>query len=189
MENEMEPLRKIFKYLNKFFMVPALRLGLGVFICNPVSGYIMLIKQTGRKTGKLHFTPANYAIINGMVYCLAGFGRKADWFLNLKAHPEVELVLPGRAVFGAAEEVTDPHEALMACKQVFRSAGLAGFMEGCNPFTASDEEFLRTLKRAPVLRIQQTGIGSGPVDRGGWGWVTIWSGLLLLLWLVVRLKA
>jgi deazaflavin-dependent oxidoreductase (nitroreductase family) len=182
----MEALRKIFKVLNKFFMVPALRLGWGPLICNPVSGYIMLIKHTGRKTGKRRFTPTNYAIFDGQIYCLAGFGRKADWFLNLMATPEVELVLPGRAVFGVAEEVADPQEALTACKQVFRSAGLAGFMEGYNPFSASDEEFLRTLKRAPVVRIRQTGVGSGAADHGGWGWASMWGSILLVIWLIAR---
>jgi deazaflavin-dependent oxidoreductase (nitroreductase family) len=182
----MDTLRTIFKWVNKFFMVPAFRLGLGKLICNPLAGYIMVIKHTGRKTGKPRFTPTNYAIINGCVYCLSGFGRRAHWYQNLVANPEVELVLPGQAIAGIVEAVTDPDEALTACKQVFRNAGFAGFMEGYNPFTAPDEKFLTTLKRAPVLRIRQTGIANGPADQGGWAWLSLWGGLGLLIWLLLR---
>jgi deazaflavin-dependent oxidoreductase (nitroreductase family) len=182
----MDALRQIFKYLNKFFMIPVMRLGLGPLICNPVSGYIMLIKHTGRKTGKVRFTPTNYAIIDGDVYCLAGFGRRADWYLNLIANPNVELILPGRAISGVADEVADLDQRLAACRQVFRNAGVAGFMEGYNPFTASDENFLHTLERAPVIRIRPTGIGSGPADQGGWVWLILWGVFLLLVWLMLR---
>jgi deazaflavin-dependent oxidoreductase (nitroreductase family) len=182
----MDTLRKIFKLINKFFMVPVFRLGLGPLICNPVAGYIMVIKHIGRKTGRQRYTPANYAIINGQVYCLSGFGRKAHWYLNLVANPEVELILPGQAIAGIVEEVTDGEEALAACKQVFRNAGVAGFLEGYNPFTAPDEKFLRTLKRAPVLRIRHTGIANGPADQGGWAWLSLWGGILLLVWLFLR---
>ncbi|MEN8242161.1 MAG: nitroreductase/quinone reductase family protein [Chloroflexota bacterium] len=183
----MDILRKVFWLLNKFFMVPAFRLGLGQLICNPFSGYVMVIKNIGRKTGKLRYTPTNYAIINGQVYCLAGFGRKAHWYLNMVTNPEVELILPGRAILGRAAEVEDPAEALDACKQVLRNAGFAGFMEGYNPFSAPDEKFQGTLKRAPVLRIQQLGIGNGPKDQGGWGWISLWGGIALLGWLLSRL--
>jgi deazaflavin-dependent oxidoreductase (nitroreductase family) len=182
----MNTMRRIFRLLNKFFMVPAFRLGLGSLICNPLSGYIMVIKHTGRKTGRQRWTPANYAIANGQVYCLSGFGRKADWYRNLMANPEVELILPGRSIAGSVEEVEDEGEALIACKQVFRNAGAAGFMEGYNPFSAPDEKFIGTLKRAPVLRIRPTGIASGPSDQGGWAWMSLWGGIALLAWLLFR---
>ena len=35
-------LRHIFSVLNRFFMVPCFRLGLGPFMGNPLSGYIMV---------------------------------------------------------------------------------------------------------------------------------------------------
>jgi deazaflavin-dependent oxidoreductase (nitroreductase family) len=182
----MDVLRKVFWWLNKFFMVPVFRMGLAPIICNPLSGYIMVIKNTGRKTGKLRYTPTNYAIINGQVYCLAGFGKKAHWYLNMVANPNVELILPGRELFGAAEEVLDADEALIACKQVLRNAGFAGFLEGYNPFRAPDEKFLRTLERAPVMRISQSGIGNGPKDQGGWAWLPLWGLIVLIVWVLIR---
>jgi deazaflavin-dependent oxidoreductase (nitroreductase family) len=182
----MDTLRQIFKLINRFFMVPAYRMGLGWLIVNPISGYIMVIKNIGHKSGKRYYTPANYAIIDGKVYCLAGFGRKSHWYLNLIANPNTEVMLPGRTIWGKVEEVTDQEEALIAVKQVFRNAGVAGWMEGYNPRKAPDERYHKTLKRAPVLRITPTGIGSGPMDAGGWHWIA-WAAVTLILILVLAL--
>ena len=177
----MNALRKVFWFINRFFMVPAFRMGLGPLICNPVSGYIMVIRNIGRKSGKEYHTPTNYAIRDGYIYCMAGFGRKSDWYLNLAAHPHAELILPGRAVSCQMEEVKDPTEALEMCKQIFKNAGFAGFMEGYNPRQAPDEKFVQTLKRAPILRFRPTGIASGPTDAGGWHWVVLLLILIVLL--------
>lgn len=181
----MNTLRQIFKFLNRFFMVPAFRIGLGGLIVNPISGYIMVIKNIGRKSGKLYYTPTNYAILDGKIYCLSGFGSKAHWYQNLIANPRVELLLPGRAIWGEVETVTNQEEALKAVKQVFKNAGFAGFAEGYNPHTAPDEKFLNTLQNTPVLRITPTGIGSGPMDAGGWQWLG-WAFLtvIVVIWLL-----
>ncbi len=88
-------------------MVPMFRLGLGAFVGNPFTGYIMVLKTTGRKTGRVRYTPVNYAILNGSVYCIVGFGKIAHWYRNLQAHPEIELILPSGPTSGTAEEVTD----------------------------------------------------------------------------------
>ena len=177
----MDALRRVFWFINRFFMVPAFRMGLGVLICNPVSGYIMVIKNTGRKSGRLYFTPTNYAIQNGYLYCMAGFGRKSDWYLNLIAHPKAEVLLPGRAITAQMEEVHHPEEALTACKQIFKNAGFAGFLEGFNPWRAPDEKFLSILQRVPILRFKPTSIANGATDAGGWHWIT----LLLILGIIL----
>ncbi|WP_119071811.1 nitroreductase/quinone reductase family protein [Aggregatilinea lenta] len=164
-------LRRIFKVLNRFFMVPMFRLGLGSLIVNPFSGYIMVLKTVGHKTGKLRYVPVNYAIKDGCVYCMAGFGTVAHWYRNLRAQPRLELILPGGALAGVADEVTDPDEYLGMARQVLRNAGFAGFFTGCNPFTASDDVLRDRLQGVPLLRIQPTGIGSGPADAGGRLWI------------------
>lgn len=177
----MNALRRVFWFLNRFFMVPIFRLGLGAIFCNPLSGYIMVIKNIGRKSGKLYYTPTNYAIIDGNIYCIAGFGRKAHWYRNLMAHPTAEIILPGRAVSGTAEEVTDSSEALRACRQIFKNAGFAGFFEGYNPWTAPDERFLQTLEHAPILRFRPVGVANGPLDQSGWHWITLILAVILLI--------
>lgn len=68
-------MRRFFRFLNKYFMVPMFRLGFGPFFGNPFTGYIMVLKIVGRKTGRLHFAPVNYAIRDGVVYCVSGFRK------------------------------------------------------------------------------------------------------------------
>ena len=64
----MNVLPRIFWFLNRFFMVPVFRMGLGFLVCNPLFGYIMIIKNIGHKSGKLYYTPTNYAILDGFLY-------------------------------------------------------------------------------------------------------------------------
>jgi deazaflavin-dependent oxidoreductase (nitroreductase family) len=166
--------RRVFRVINRYFMVPAFRLGLGSLICNPVAGYIMVLKTVGRKSGKSRYTPVNYAILDGAVYCGAGFGVKAHWYRNLAANPVVEVILPGSAFAGRAEPVTEPDEALRALRAVLKNSGFAAFaFEGINPFTISDEALRSKLETMRLIRIRPTGIGSGPADPGGWLWVVM----------------
>jgi deazaflavin-dependent oxidoreductase (nitroreductase family) len=164
-------IRRLFSYFNRFFMVPMFRLGLGPYIGNPFSGYVMVLKTIGRKTGKVRYAPVNYTIQNGSIYCLSGFGQVSHWYRNLRAQPQVEIILPGGTIIGEVEEVTDAEESLRAMRQILRSAGFAGFFEGFNPFTVSDEVLRAKLGGLPVIRIRPTGVGSGPSDGGGWLWL------------------
>lgn len=168
--------RRFFWFLNRFLMVPAFRLGLGPLVGNPFSGYIMVLKTVGNKTGKVRYAPVNYAILNGNVYCLAGFGQVAHWYRNIRAQPSVELILPGGSVTGIAEDVTDADERLRAFRQVLKNGGFAGFFLGFNPHTGSDEVLREKVRALPVVRIRPTGIGSGAVDPGGWLWVLMLVG-------------
>ena len=72
----LEQLRQGFKrYLNPF-MRTLFRLGLATWfnVWPEVSGRVMVITHTGRKTGQPRRTPVNYAIVDGEVYCVVGFG-------------------------------------------------------------------------------------------------------------------
>ena len=178
-------LRRLFWYLNKFFMVPIFRLGLGSIVGNPITGYIMVLKTVGRKTGFLRYTPVNYAIQNGCIYWVAGFGTVTHWLHNIKANPDVELILPGRAVSGLAEIVTDPEEAFRASWQVHKNAGLPGFFAGFNPYTITPEQFRGKTKQFPVIRLSPTGLANGPFDAGGWFWILLLAVpfAIIILWL------
>ena len=177
-------LRRIFFYLNKFFMVPMFRLGLGPFIGTPFGGYIMVLKVIGRKTGKTRYAPVNYAIANGNVYCLAGFGTISDWYRNLLAHPNIEVLLPGGAIAGIAEQVIDSNERLRLIRRILINAGFAGFFYNFDPRTVSDEQLLDATCDVPVICIRPYGIGSGASDPGGWAWVTLLlASFGLLVWL------
>jgi len=183
-------LRKTFAYLNKFFMTPMFRLGFGAWMGTPFGGYIMVLKVLGRKSGKVRFVPVNYAILDGDVYCIAGFGTASDWYRNLLAHPRIEAIMPGGAIFGIAEPVDDNRLRLRAIRQVLINGGFAGFFYGYNPRTASDEQIQTSTANVPVIRIRPAGVGSGAFDPGGWAWIPILVGMFACIaWLARRNKS
>jgi len=178
-------MRLSFRLLNRLFMVPVFRLGLGSFFGNPFSGYIMVLKTVGRKSGRARYAPVNYALRAGQVYCLAGFGEGTHWLRNLQAEPRLEAILPGGAIAGRAALVSDPAERLALVRQVLKNGGFAGFMEGFNPFTVPDEELARRTAAMPLVRIQPVGPGNGASDPAGWAWVwTVVFLAALLAWLI-----
>ncbi len=164
-------MRQVFRFFNKFFMVPMFQLGFGPFFGNPFTGYIMVMKVKGRKTGKVRLTPVNYAIHKGYVYCISGGRTTSDWFRNLLADPEIDLMLPSGSIHARVEEVLEPGLKLTLCRQVLKNAGFAGFFEGYNPYTITDEGLSQKIFDLPLLRFQLLGLGSGPSDAGGWVWI------------------
>ncbi len=182
-------LRRAFRWLNRFCMVPLFRLGLGPIMVNPFSGYIMLLRTTGRRSGKPRYAPVNYAILEGCIYCLAGFGEGTHWLANLRSHPQVELLLPGRALAGMAEEVDDPMERLVAVRRVLSSAGFAGYFLGFDPRRAGDAMLQERTASYPVVRIRPVGIAAGPYDAGGSFWVVaaaLWIAAIAAVILAAR---
>lgn len=181
----MPPLmRRIFWFLNKFFMVPIMRLGFGPLFGNPFTGYIMVLKAVGRKSGKIRYAPVNYAIHQGNIYCISGGRESSDWYRNVRATPEIEVMLPGGPIYGRVEEVTSANERRVVIRQILQNAGFAGFFEGYNPFTITDDELMKKSADLPVLRIRPLGIGSGASDPAGWAWIWLWAALIL--WLVLK---
>lgn len=174
-------LRCIFKFINTFFMVPLFRLGLGLFVGNPITGYIMVMKTIGRKTGKERYVPVNYAILEGNIYCMAGFGKGTHWYRNLQSQPNIEIIIPSGPLAGVAEDATNSEGAIRILRQLLKNSGFPGFFAGFNPFTISDTELQEKTKDFPLVRIRPTGVGSGAGDAGGWLWILS----LVVLWLVL----
>ncbi|OGN72743.1 MAG: hypothetical protein A2X25_04735 [Chloroflexi bacterium GWB2_49_20] len=176
-------LRRVFWFLNKIFMVPMFRLGFGPFMGNPLSGYIMVIKTAGRKSGKTRYSPVNYCIYYGDLYCIAGWGKLSDWYRNILANPNIEVIHPDGPLAGVAEVVTDRVNRNTMLRMVLKNAGFAGFLEGFNPFKVTDEELERKLGDLPLIRIHPTGLGNGANDPAGWNWVwtLVFSAVLIYL--------
>jgi deazaflavin-dependent oxidoreductase (nitroreductase family) len=186
MENQ---LRKIFWYVNRYFMVPMFRLGFGPWMGTPFGGYIMVLQVVGRKTGRVRYVPVNYAIENGNVYCMAGFGKASDWYRNLLKHPNIEIIMPSGTMAGITEQVDNLEERNRIIRQILTNGGFAGFFYGYNPRTVSDEQLIESTGDVPVIRIRPTGIGAGASDPGGFAWVvTILSSILFFVWLFRRRK-
>lgn len=170
-----ERLHAAFNAFNRY-AVPFLRRDLGVLFYNPVAGWVMLLTTRGRKSRLPRPAPLNYAIVDGAVCCIAGFGLRTHWYRNLLADPEVCVHLPLRSFAGRAETVEDRAVRLRAARAVLHAGGWAGFLIGTNPWTASDEELERRLAGIPVIRIVPRDgerVVAGPADPGGWLWVPI----------------
>ncbi len=138
---QMNTLRKIFHAMNHF-MVFMWKIGLGKMINMWPAGFgrIMVIKHRGRKSGKEYLTPVNYALVDGDIYCTAGFGPSCDWYRNLLANPRVELWLPDGKDFYCAEDISDSPKRLFLLRQVIIASGFAGPLFGVNPKKINDEQ-------------------------------------------------
>ena len=169
---------------NKYVSVPVLKMGLGRYISNPLTGYLMILRTRGRKSGEMRDAPLGYTIVGEYVYCVAGFGRQTHWFQNVLADPNVELILPSRALSGVAEEVTDKAERRRVLPPLLRSMGaIAGMVGMGNPRRDTPEVIAAKCEGMPLVRVRATGIAAGPEDPGGRYWVVpLAASVLLTLW-------
>lgn len=165
------------------FMVGLWRLGLGGWVnaWPEWGGRIMVLTHTGRKSGAQRRTPVNYALINGDVYCVAGFGTASDWYRNLLAHPQVEVWLPEGWWPGRAEEVSADPQRLKILRQVLIASGFAARLAGINPHALSDAELDALTAKYRLIRVQRVEARTGPGGPGDLAWVWPLAVLLLLL--------
>lgn len=172
-------LRRLFRWLNRLMLLNW-RLGLGgVANHRWLSGQIMLLSHVGRKSGKLYRTPVNYAIVDGDVYCVAGFGPRSDWYRNLCAQPATEIWLPAGRWQGVAEDVSAQPDALRAMRAVLVASGFAARLAGIDAARLPDAELHRLTADYRLLRIRRTTVLTG---RGGPGdLVWLWPLLILLI--------
>jgi deazaflavin-dependent oxidoreductase (nitroreductase family) len=147
-------LRTFFRFVNRFIVVPAFRRGWGRIISNSLTGDIMVHGITGRRTGKIRYTPVSYARIGPNIYCYQGKETKGQWYLNLLANPEVEVLLPGGRFSGHGEEVHDAAEKLQAIRQILHCSGLNRSMYGFDPEAATDEVVTEKTGDIPVIRVR-----------------------------------
>lgn len=159
-----------FLVVNRALAGPALRAGLGPLLSTPLTGSMMLLRTRGRTSGLTREAPLGYAIHDGAIYCVAGFGPATHWYRNVLANPQVECVLPTQAVSGMAQVVTDPAEWAPAYRALIRTMGLIGRLTVGNVAVMSEEE-LEAHRVLPLVRIRPTGIAPGAFDPGGLGWI------------------
>lgn len=140
-QEQLDNLRKTFHKMNRF-MVWMWKIGMGkwINIWPAVVGRIMVIKHRGRKSGKEYLTPVNYTIVEGEIYCTAGFGAFSDWYRNILVKPEIELWLPEGKLKAHAEDISDSQERLFLLRQVLIAAGFAAPLFGINPKKVNDEQ-------------------------------------------------
>ena len=151
-----EQLRVAFRRFNPF-MVAMWRLGLGrwVNVWPGGSGRIFVLGHTGRRTGMRRWTPLNYAMIDGLLYCTAGFGTASDWYRNVMAEPRVEVWAPGRRWVGIVEEVSDHPERIRLLREVLVASGFAARAAGIDPQRMDDEGLAAATTPYCLLRIRR----------------------------------
>ena len=178
-------LLQAFRWLNRYMLLHW-RLGLGPYANRrELSGQIMVLVHVGRKTGRIRRTPVNYVILDGDVYCTAGFGAVSDWYRNLLANPQVEVWLPHGWWAGLAEDVSDSPERLALLRQVLIASGFAARAAGLDPMRMSDEALDAASRSYRLVRIRRTQALTGPGGPGDLAWVwpvatAVLLGLLLL---------
>ena len=180
----LEPvLRRAYDLLNRWFMVPVHRLGLGAWIATPLGGHMLLLRVRGRKTGQGRYVPLSYVIADGSAWVLAGYGVRTQWYRNILADPEVDAWLPGRVARCRATEARDPSDRARIIPLLARSIGLPGVMLGGDPWHATDDDILAVASWVPLVRLDPVAgpIAAGPDDPGGHAW--IWR-QALVIWLV-----
>jgi deazaflavin-dependent oxidoreductase (nitroreductase family) len=149
---QLNTLRRVFHAMNPF-MVFMLRIGLGwtMNLWPAVSGRIMVIKHRGRKSGRDYLTPVNFAVVDGEVYCMAGFGSISDWYKNMMANPEVLLWLPQGKRRARAEDVSDSPRRVHLIRQVIIGAGFAGPLFGVDQRRLDDGQLAAVTKDYRLL--------------------------------------
>ena len=75
-----------------------------------LSGQVVMLEITGRKTGRLYLVPVNYRDFDGGVTVLTYRGRK--WWRNLRGVESVPIYLRGRRVQARVEMVLDDLPAI-----------------------------------------------------------------------------
>lgn len=175
-----EGLRTAFRYFNRFMLL-LWRLGLGgsVNAWPSVGGRVMVLVQVGRKTGLARRTPLNYALRDGYVYCVAAFGRIADWHKNVVETPRVEVWLPDGWWSGVATDVSDSEARLALVREVLIASGFAARLAGIDPKRMSDADLARATADYCVVRIERTHALTGAGGPGDLSWV--WPAATLLL--------
>ncbi len=178
---DAERLRQGFKYLNKF-MVSLFRLGLGSWVnaWPEVGGRIMVMVNTGRKSGLARRSPVNYAMVDGEIYCVAGFGSIAHWYRNIMANPNVEIWLPDGWYRGVAEDVTGCPESPYLLRQVIIASGFAARIFGIDHRKLTDEELAQVTEDYRLIHIHRTAERTGAEGPGDLAWVWPLATFLLL---------
>lgn len=188
----LRPLQRAFTVLNRGFMAPMFRAGLGWTIGNPLTGHVMLLRTHGRRSGVRREAPVGYVIRDGSVYVVAGYGVRTPWYLNLVTNPDVEVLLPTRRFRGTATPVTEPEEWLGAYRALIASFGMLGRAVVGDLRRLDDATLLAEHRALRVIRIEPVEsvepIAAGPFDPGGRGWILAYAATfgLAASWIVGR---
>jgi hypothetical protein len=113
------------------------------------------------------------------VYCLAGFGRRTHWLLNLQADPDCEVWLPDRRRFvGRGAVIESEERRIELVREILERSGFAAGVAhpGLDLDTATDAELADLGPRSDVrYEVVEIEVGASIIGPGGPGDLTwIW---------------
>ena len=130
--------------------------------------------------------PLGYVVLDGAIYCCAGFGETTAWYRNVLADPSVEVVLPGRTLRGKATPVSAPDEWIRAYRALIASLGVIGRLAVGDVRGLDDAELLEAHGGVPLVRITPSAFVPGPLDPGGRFWLVPWAASAVLAIVLVK---
>jgi deazaflavin-dependent oxidoreductase (nitroreductase family) len=80
------------------------------FLHRVAGGVVLLLKTSGRKSGREHTVGLQYELINDRYYVGAADGSRADWLKNIQANPEVRVQAGNSRFRAKAMVVSDQGE-------------------------------------------------------------------------------
>lgn len=148
----------------------------------------MVLVHTGRRSGLKRRTAVNYALVDGEIYLLSGFGSGSDWYRNVIKNPQIEVWLPDGWWRGLAEDVSDSPQRLRMMREVIIASAFVGRLAGLDAQTMSDEELDRMTSPYHLLHVKRTEALTGPGGPGDLAWVWPLATMLLLPMALFRKK-
>lgn len=188
----LDTLRQRFRGMNRWMLL-IWRTGLGwtTEIWPAGFGRLMVIEHVGRKSGTAYRTPVNFTRRGPDLYCLAGFGRKTDWFQNVVAAPQIAVWLRDDRWTATAVDASDSPDRLQLMRSVLVDSGFASRAIGLDPRVADDDVLASATETYQLLRItplQREESPEGPGDLA-WVWRPIAAAFLVGWWLGRRGRA
>lgn len=185
-------MRQGFKAMNRYFMLPIWRSGMGkLFNLWPqgMGRYLVLVHK-GRKSGTTYHTPVNYTPVGEDIAVMAGFGAGTDWYQNLLAAGEGEIWLADDGWWKVqVADISETPDRIAIYRQLLADTGFAArLFEGINPTTITDEELEALGERWRLLCLRRIEARTGPGGPGEYAWVWALAAMVLLVLWPLRRK-
>jgi len=79
---------------------------------------VMLLTTRGRRTGRPRTNGVSFMPVDDHYVAFSGWGVRADWYRNVRAHPEVFITVGRRRIRAMARVVDDPERRRQLMQQM-----------------------------------------------------------------------
>jgi deazaflavin-dependent oxidoreductase (nitroreductase family) len=159
--NRLTPRQQVGSVFKWIFKIPILyyRLRLGWML----EKRFLLLATTGRRTGKLRFTPLEFEFnpLEDWYRVSPGWGGNTDWYKNVLHNPQV-MVQVGRRKFTAVAEpvpVEEVAETMLKTSRRHPAMDKVWSRWSDMPVDGSEESYLHAARFFPSVRLRPSGRG------------------------------